>query len=146
MHNTLHFTAAAYGILKQTVGSHPPESGAVIGAPRDDPNRITKVWFDAKAGIGHDYYTPSLDAIEEVLRRWAEDDRCAFAGIVHSHFARCAKELSGIDINSALSILHNNPAIPFLYMGVFHRGELFMYKVLPDGSTETVPITVDPEN
>lgn len=145
MHNPLHFTSSSYGILKQTVGTHPPESGAIIGGPTDgDDLHICQARFDAEAGWGKDFYAPS-DEINRVLSQWTRDG-CRFMGIVHSHFDRCPNRLSGIDINSALSILQNNPAMPFLYMGVFHRGELFMYKVLPDGSIETMQITVDPEN
>lgn len=145
MPETLHLSAFAYDILKRSVGTHLPESGAVIGAPMDgDETHITHARFDADAGWGKDFYAPS-DEINRVLSQWTRDG-CRFMGIVHSHFDRCPNRLSGIDINSALSILQNNPAMPFLYMGVFHRGELFMYKVLPDGSIETMQITVDPEN
>ena len=141
MNNTVRFSSHAYETLKRTVGSCLPESGAIIGAPADgNGSCITQARFDSAAGWGRDFYAPS-EEIGCVLAQWAQD-RIRFWGIVHSHGSNCPNKLSPIDLRSALSILQLN-AMPFIYMGLFHRGEFTLYRVLPDGSTETMQTVLD---
>ncbi|MBQ8275358.1 MAG: hypothetical protein IJZ02_01880 [Clostridia bacterium] len=144
MPETLHLSAFAYDILKRSVGTHLPESGAVIGAPMDgDETHITHARFDTDAGWGKDFYAPS-EEIGRVLCQWARD-RIRFLGIVHSHGDNLPNQLSGIDLHSAAAIMQKNN-MPFIYMGLFWRRELSMYRVLPDGSAEKMHFIVDPEN
>lgn len=144
MPETLHLSAFAYDILKRSVGTCLPEAGAIIGsAANGDETHITHARFDADAGWGKDFYAPS-EEIGRVLCQWTRD-RIRFLGIVHSHGDNLPNQLSGIDLHSAAAIMQKNN-MPFIYMGLFWRRELSMYRVLPDGSAEKMHFIVDPEN
>ncbi len=124
--NVIHITETVYSILKETVGTLPPETGAVIGAHDNSPDHITKVWFDHNAGSANEFYTPSAKQISDTVQQWMID-HYHFAGIVHSHNTGFPS-LSQTDLRSAVAIMAANGLFS-LYLGLFHNGELSMFKV-----------------
>lgn len=145
---TLRISPAVYETLYMTVGSHPPECGAIIGAPDADPTNITQVWFDRNAGIGKAYYTPTCDRISAIVGQWMSmNNKHHFAGIIHSHHDGFSS-LSSLDLRSAAKILRENQ-MQSLYLGLFHRKELSIFRAFLHGEEETcsieaVHIVIDP--
>ena len=144
MRHVIRFSASAYDRLK-LIARLPAEAGAIIGSSASSADYITHAWFDAPAGYGKQVYVPSVDQITRVVRRWAEQDAVCFCGIIHSHADIFPASLSAVDIRSALSTMKNN-AMSFLYMGLFHRGNFFVFKVFPDATIEEMQVIIETDD
>lgn len=129
----VYISVSVYELLKRTVGTYLPESGAIIGSHIGDSTHITKVWFDQSAGYGKKFYSPSCDEIYSVVKSWIEKQQ-QFVGIIHSHNDGFPL-LSPLNVCSASAIMRANQ-LHQLYLGLFHQGELSMFEVhLNDDST-----------
>lgn len=141
--NTVTLTRSVFERLAETVGALPAESGAAIGADRNCPELISRVWFDEPAGWGSRFYVPSAQALEDTVRQW-EREGCSFRGIVHSHPAG-RPELSPMDLRAGAAFMAAN-GLPEILLGLFCEGAFSLFRVtLPDEShpnLEQLSVTV----
>lgn len=138
--NTVTLTRDAYDQLASTVGTLPPESGAVIGGPADRPALISQVWFDGQAGSGNFFYTPTPRDLEATVAQW-EGQHCRFRGIVHSH-GPGYRALSPTDIESGTLFMEAN-GLSQILLGLFCEGELLMFRLTARNLTpEPLSVTV----
>ena len=124
-------TRSVFEYLVETVGTLPAESGAAIGAAYDRPDLISRVWFDEQAGWGKRFYTPSQEGLEAAVRQWNQEG-CCFSGIVHRH-PDGNSDLSPMDLRAGAAFMAAN-ALPEILLGLFHRGELSVYRMTLPGS------------
>ena len=67
--------------IKNTVGNFLPETGGIIG---QKDGIVCRFYFDDNSESGRAYYYPSVQTLNETIRKWDEEG-CTFCGIVHSH-------------------------------------------------------------
>lgn len=122
---TVEITPAIFDTLCRTVGTLPPESGAILGGSVDG-RCIDRVWFDAPAGVGKSVYIPSQGPLLSAVQAWERENRCCI-GVVHSHSERHPM-LSPVDLESGRKILLAN-RMDFFYMGLFCAESFCLFRL-----------------
>lgn len=121
----VEITPAVFDTLRCTVGTYPPESGAILGGSADG-RYIDRVWFDAPAGVGKSVYIPSREPLLSAVQIWERENRRCL-GVVHSHSERHPM-LSPIDMESGRKILLAN-RMDFLYLGLFCADSFCLFRL-----------------
>lgn len=131
--------------IMSTVGTHPAETGGLLGGRLDGP--ITHFYFDQSARRTRAEYSPDTDAINRKLKEWPEDIR--LRGFVHSH-PRGFTRLSGADIEYATRMLGHNKTLPGLFLPIVqsaHDAEKFEmhgFQVqLRAGKPQVAPVDIE---
>jgi len=78
----LHITDEVADQIELTIGSLPAETGGFLGT--SDGKIVDHFYFDRTAATTAATYTPNVEAVNRVLKKWDEDG-VRLIGNVHSH-------------------------------------------------------------
>jgi len=113
----LRMTESVYSAIRDTIGSRPAEQGGMLGS--SDGSIIDHYHFDEHAESTDATYSPNVEALQSVLREWAEQD-IEMMGFVHSHPPGVLRPSKG-DIKYAAAIIAVNDsdrlALPIVQTG-----------------------------
>ncbi len=115
--------------LLQRLPEELPETGGIIGGKNEE---ITEYWIDKTALKEKNMcrYTPDVDAINEQIRKWNQNN-IVFLGIFHTHYFG-VRTLSKGDIEYMYKIMRVMPSsVDVLYFPiiVFPEKEMVLYAI-----------------
>lgn len=141
----MKITASCFQQVKETVGFHPAETGALLAGPLDGP--VTHVHFDEHGARGRAEYSPDVTTLNKVLKEWPKDVR--LKGFVHSHPSGFVRP-SHADIEYAVRIIGANKSLPGLVLPIVQSASdvgdfgIFGYSVgLKRGKAQVIAEPVD---
>ncbi len=112
----LRITRAALANIRETIGTHPAETGGMLGGDRDR-GLITSYCFDTSARISGATYSPDHNYLSALLRDKWNPAGLKLMGFVHSHPRGCRRPSEG-DRLYAQRILDANESIDVLFLPI----------------------------
>lgn len=79
---TYIITEEVFTQIRETVGSHIPETGGILGS--SDGKSIDHFYYDKTAEVTGATYQPDCPRLDEQIAKWHEED-IEFVGFIHSH-------------------------------------------------------------
>jgi len=144
----LRMTLSVYKAIRDTIGSQPAERGGMLGS--SDGETIDHFHFDESAATTAATYTPDVEALQDVLDDWAEEE-IAMVGFIHSHPRGCPRPSQedvsyAVDIILACRLLGWRLALPIVQSGFGGPFKIKGYEVEIHDCKEAiitdVPITI----
>ena len=123
----IYIQDSVYQQLRETLGTHLPECGGVLGAA--EGKAISHYSFDSTGISSPVAYTPDYMRINDILENWNHEG-IEFVGIIHSHDSSCPYPSCG-DLVYACRMLLSNPSLDSMLMPIvtIDPFSIHMYRV-----------------
>ena len=133
--NKIRLMQTIYQQICETIGTHTPECGGVLGA--DESGIITRYYFDHTGISSENSYAPDVERINQILLHEWMPQGVYMVGIVHSHTNSACVPSCG-DISYGARILQ----------ALDHLSEFYLPIVIIDDSVKLYGYTLsrDPEH